>query len=149
MSRHEGDCVCAEKTVLSVSQCLSWSFFGPVLRAGVSCDVCGKSNFRGKRFKCLICYDYDLCSSCYDNNSASGSSGSHSIDHPVQCILTRADHGRWLSCSTPLWASINFYQEAEKPLVRKIESGVENYTLIFCNEISNSASTIKSFYYNL
>ncbi|XP_065187515.1 E3 ubiquitin-protein ligase KCMF1-like isoform X2 [Sycon ciliatum] len=59
---------------------------------GVSCDVCGKSNFRGKRFKCLICYDYDLCSSCYDNNSASGSSGSHSIDHPVQCILTRADH---------------------------------------------------------
>ena len=33
---------------------------------GVSCDSCLKGNFRGRRFKCLVCYDYDLCSSCYE-----------------------------------------------------------------------------------
>lgn len=51
---------------------------------GVSCDNCMKSNFTGKRYKCLICYDFDLCSVCYDqskalvssNNSSSSSSSS-------------------------------------------------------------------------
>ena len=33
---------------------------------GVSCDSCLKSNFRGRRYKCLVCYDYDLCSTCYE-----------------------------------------------------------------------------------
>jgi hypothetical protein len=35
---------------------------------GVSCDICKKSNFVGKRYKCLICYDFDLCSECYDQS---------------------------------------------------------------------------------
>lgn len=35
---------------------------------GVSCDICMKSNFSGKRYKCLICYDFDLCSMCYDQS---------------------------------------------------------------------------------
>ncbi|XP_065319617.1 GATA zinc finger domain-containing protein 14-like isoform X2 [Gordionus sp. m RMFG-2023] len=35
---------------------------------GVSCDSCHKNNFQGKRYKCLICYDYDLCSDCYREN---------------------------------------------------------------------------------
>ncbi|KAJ9592826.1 hypothetical protein L9F63_015517, partial [Diploptera punctata] len=33
---------------------------------GVSCDSCLKGNFRGRRYKCLICYDYDLCATCYE-----------------------------------------------------------------------------------
>uniref|UniRef100_A0AAQ5Y398 E3 ubiquitin-protein ligase KCMF1 n=1 Tax=Amphiprion ocellaris TaxID=80972 RepID=A0AAQ5Y398_AMPOC len=37
--------------------------------AGVSCDACLKGNFRGRRFKCLICYDYDLCASCYESGA--------------------------------------------------------------------------------
>lgn len=37
---------------------------------GVSCDNCMKSNFSGKRYKCLICYDFDLCSTCYDQSQA-------------------------------------------------------------------------------
>lgn len=55
---------------------------------GVSCDACGKSNFRLKRFKCLICYDYDLCSTCYEQGEISSD---HITEHPMQCILTRQD----------------------------------------------------------
>uniref|UniRef100_A0A1B0D7G4 RING-type E3 ubiquitin transferase n=1 Tax=Phlebotomus papatasi TaxID=29031 RepID=A0A1B0D7G4_PHLPP len=52
------------------------------------CDSCLKSNFRGRRYKCLICYDYDLCANCYEENATSTR---HSADHPMQCILTRTD----------------------------------------------------------
>ena len=55
---------------------------------GVSCDSCLKGNFHGRRFKCLICYDYDLCSVCYE---AGATTTRHNVDHPVQCILTKAD----------------------------------------------------------
>lgn len=55
---------------------------------GVSCDSCLVSNFRGRRYKCLICYDYDLCATCYEGGATSTR---HSADHPMQCILTRAD----------------------------------------------------------
>ncbi|XP_045482032.1 E3 ubiquitin-protein ligase KCMF1-like isoform X2 [Harmonia axyridis] len=55
---------------------------------GVSCDSCLKGNFRGRRYKCLICYDYDLCSACYE---AGATNTRHTTDHPMQCILTRAD----------------------------------------------------------
>lgn len=55
---------------------------------GVSCDSCSKNNFRGKRFKCLVCYDYDLCSQCHESGAATTK---HTKDHPMQCILTRSD----------------------------------------------------------
>ncbi|KAF6216794.1 hypothetical protein GE061_001144 [Apolygus lucorum] len=56
---------------------------------GVSCDSCLKGNFRGKRYKCLICYDYDLCSVCYE---AGSTTTRHTTEHPMQCILTRSDY---------------------------------------------------------
>ncbi|TRY62898.1 hypothetical protein TCAL_00368 [Tigriopus californicus] len=56
---------------------------------GVSCDSCLKGNFRGRRYKCLVCYDYDLCASCYENGVTTTR---HANTHPMQCILTRADH---------------------------------------------------------
>ncbi|XP_035778541.1 E3 ubiquitin-protein ligase KCMF1-like isoform X1 [Anopheles albimanus] len=55
---------------------------------GVSCDSCLKSNFRGRRYKCLICYDYDLCANCYEEGATTTR---HSADHPMQCILTQSD----------------------------------------------------------
>lgn len=54
----------------------------------VSCDSCMKSNFRGRRYKCLVCYDYDLCAACYEGGA---SSTRHTSDHPMQCIITRTD----------------------------------------------------------
>lgn len=55
---------------------------------GISCDPCRKSNIRGLRYKCLICYDYDLCSACYE---AGITSSRHTVNHPVQCIIARDD----------------------------------------------------------
>ena len=60
--------------------------------SGVSCDACGKGGFSGKRFKCLLCYDFDLCSDCYEAGETG--SGRHSTTHPMQCILTRVDAGK-------------------------------------------------------
>ena len=56
--------------------------------AGVSCDACMKSNFSSLRFKCLVCYDYDLCASCRDSGATSSR---HTASHPMQSIMTRAD----------------------------------------------------------
>jgi hypothetical protein len=53
-------------------------------------NSCLKGNFKGRRYKCLICYDYDLCSTCYESGATTSR---HTADHPMQCILTRNDFG--------------------------------------------------------
>ncbi|VDN17792.1 unnamed protein product [Gongylonema pulchrum] len=73
--------------------------------AGVSCDGCMAQNFSGDRFKCLRCYDYDLCEHCYkeeqkklsnegpvsESAEIPESNDQHSHRHPMQCILTQHD----------------------------------------------------------
>jgi len=68
---------------------------------GVSCDSCMKGNFRGRRFKCLICYDYDLCSGCFEQGA---STPRHAATHPMQCILTRSDNDLYFGGESSLAA---------------------------------------------
>ncbi|CAF1194585.1 unnamed protein product [Rotaria sordida] len=97
---------------------------------GVSCDACGKSNFRSKRYKCLICYDYDLCSTCYEQGEASSH---HTNEHPMQCILTRQD--------------FDFYYHGERYTSDQAQSftcpfcGEMGFSLPFINESSSSSSS--------
>ncbi|KAH9366363.1 hypothetical protein HPB48_006187 [Haemaphysalis longicornis] len=59
------------------------------MHEGVRCDGCSRADFPGKRYKCLICYDHDLCETCYE---AEATEPYHNIEHAVQCILTPADY---------------------------------------------------------
>lgn len=34
---------------------------------GIQCDQCGQYPIIGSRFRCLVCEEYDLCASCYEN----------------------------------------------------------------------------------
>jgi hypothetical protein len=58
---------------------------------GISCDLCRKKKFSSRRYKCLICNDFDLCSICYDKQS-NLSFRTHSIHHPMQLIITSNDY---------------------------------------------------------
>ncbi|CAF1187181.1 unnamed protein product [Rotaria sp. Silwood1] len=103
---------------------------------GVSCDACGKSNFRSKRYKCLICYDYDLCSTCYEQGEASSH---HTNEHPMQCILTRQD--------------FDFYYHGERYTSDQAQSftcpfcGEMGFALPFINESSSSTQNLDLFHH--
>lgn len=99
---------------------------------GVSCDFCMKSNFRGRRYKCLICYDYDLCAQCYERKATSTR---HTADHAVQCILTRY----LLELSYGSAASARHLQSFTCPYCRKV--GFSDATLLehVTSEHSDSA----------
>ncbi len=49
-----------------------------------------RTNFPGRRYKCLLCDNYDLCGICYDIDAESQN---HKNTHPMQCILTEAANG--------------------------------------------------------
>ena len=45
----------------------------------ITCDGCKTQKIYDLRWKCTDCYDFDLCSSCYHNNS-------HDINHAFKRI---------------------------------------------------------------
>lgn len=47
---------------------------------GVTCDECRMYPIQGVRWKCVECYDYDLCDNCYNN-------GLHNMDHTFNAII--------------------------------------------------------------
>ncbi|XP_075541784.1 uncharacterized protein LOC142575893 isoform X1 [Dermacentor variabilis] len=38
---------------------------GGMLHEGIRCDACDERGICGPRWKCLLCYDFDLCGACY------------------------------------------------------------------------------------
>ncbi|CAH8546130.1 unnamed protein product [Schistosoma rodhaini] len=61
---------------------------------GVTCNGCSRRDFRFRRYKCLICRDYDLCGTCFDSQQESEK---HLNYHPMQCLITKADHNVFYS----------------------------------------------------
>lgn len=49
------------------------------VHVGVNCDGCNVMPISGKRYKCLTCPDYDLCSDCQ-------SKGKH-LEHEMERIM--------------------------------------------------------------
>lgn len=39
----------------------------------ITCDGCQAENFRGTRYRCTICPDYDLCETCHNRLASSAS----------------------------------------------------------------------------
>ncbi|XP_017044059.2 uncharacterized protein LOC108090063 [Drosophila ficusphila] len=54
----------------------------------ICCDGCQRWDFRGRRFRCLRCVNYDLCGECYDQRVETEE---HRFGHPMQLILDRDD----------------------------------------------------------
>ncbi|CAF1383660.1 unnamed protein product [Didymodactylos carnosus] len=49
----------------------------------ITCDVCLQERFKGLRFKCDTCPNYDICQQCMDSEKTSKN---HKLDHPVIVI---------------------------------------------------------------
>uniref|UniRef100_A0A670JCS1 E3 ubiquitin-protein ligase MIB2 n=1 Tax=Podarcis muralis TaxID=64176 RepID=A0A670JCS1_PODMU len=48
-----------------------------VRHPNIICDCCKKHGIRGMRWKCKVCFDYDLCMQCYMNNK-------HDLSHAFE-----------------------------------------------------------------
>ena len=51
----------------------------------ITCDKCHTSNFKGRRFKCLVCPDFDLCEKCEH---------SHIHGHPMIRMTSNTPYSR-------------------------------------------------------
>lgn len=70
----------------------------------VSCNACLQSTIKGLRYKCTVCFNYDLCEKCYFNKASSNSTNSaHREFHPfiaIQGDLVSSD--RRISAENPI-----------------------------------------------
>ncbi|MGH0162632.1 UNVERIFIED_CONTAM: hypothetical protein FKN15_004385 [Acipenser sinensis] len=48
-----------------------------VRHSNIICDSCKKHGIMGMRWKCKVCFDYDLCTQCYMNNK-------HDLSHTFE-----------------------------------------------------------------
>ncbi|CCE80155.1 Piso0_003257 [Millerozyma farinosa CBS 7064] len=63
-----------------------------LVHEAVACDNCSKTEFipiKGTRYKCLVCPNYDLCSTCeYEQSKEKTEDGLHTYLHPLAKIVT-------------------------------------------------------------
>uniref|UniRef100_A0A673GE76 E3 ubiquitin-protein ligase MIB2 n=1 Tax=Sinocyclocheilus rhinocerous TaxID=307959 RepID=A0A673GE76_9TELE len=52
-----------------------------VRHSNIICDSCKKHGIMGMRWKCKVCFDYDLCTQCYMNNK-------HDLTHAFELFLS-------------------------------------------------------------
>lgn len=61
-----------------ISRCVFLvTFIIGVKHPNIVCDGCHSQGISGMRYKCTICFDFDLCSMCYH-------SGKHELVHPFK-----------------------------------------------------------------
>lgn len=56
-----------------------------VRHESTTCDACHENGIAGIRWKCMVCNDYDLCTSCYMNDK-------HDVDHKFKRIVEPASN---------------------------------------------------------
>ncbi|CAG8786093.1 14299_t:CDS:2 [Cetraspora pellucida] len=56
------------------------------IHAGIACNYCGKHEWKGARYKCSECSDYDLCFDCITMSNLL-----HNVQHPFLKILDPLD----------------------------------------------------------
>ncbi|CAB1336386.1 unnamed protein product, partial [Coregonus sp. 'balchen'] len=60
----QGSTTTPDKTVVTI-----WlQLMERVRHSNIICDSCKKHGIMGMRWKCKVCFDYDLCTQCYMNN---------------------------------------------------------------------------------
>lgn len=84
---------------------------------GVICDGCSRSPIIGIRYKCLQCYDYDLCQTCSDYQSIHKHHVFAKIDYPQQADVVRK------ICSLMIFNE-NYFRDEETNFRQKIENNL-------------------------
>lgn len=54
-----------------VTKCKPPAFSVETMHLNIVCDGCNTANFKGRRYKCIVCPDFDLCENCERNKSHS------------------------------------------------------------------------------
>lgn len=67
--------------------CLNCVFrFLGVKHPNIVCDGCDSQGIGGMRYKCSVCYDYDLCYTCYHGDK-------HDLSHPFKRFDSATSQG--------------------------------------------------------
>lgn len=68
---------------------------------GIICDACRQESFRGPRYKCTQCPDYDLCEDCYDAGHHDSSHSFWRLEKMDSIPVVRQPRGSHNSSTSP------------------------------------------------